>query len=167
MSIFCLIVTKESRVNFALLRTFGSSVASQAGDKECSEALSSLGQVVTTVELAGGASRTQFREPLCSLYSDLLLQCSEDVVARLDFTKISFGQELVEFLVNTDCPLSLAVIQSCASLATALADQTSPPLPLGPTGSLLSSTWRTQLQIHCSTRETDTGLAVYITPELL
>ena len=99
-------------------------MAGQAGDKECSEALSSLGQVVTTVELAGGATRTQFREPLCSLYSDLLLQCSEDVVARLDCTEISAGQELMEFLVNTDCSLSLAAIQSCASLATALAGQT-------------------------------------------
>ena len=80
-------------------------MAGQAGDKECSEALSRLGQVVTTVELAGGASQTQFQEPLCSLYSDLLLQCSEDMVARLDCTEISAGQELMEFLVNTKCPL--------------------------------------------------------------
>ena len=102
----------------------------------------------------------QFREPLCSLYSSLLLQCSEDVVARLDCTEISAGQELVEFLVNTDFPLSLAIIQSCSVLPT----PTSPPPPSGPTG-LLSSTWRTWLQIHCSTR--DTGLVVCITPGLL
>ena len=99
-------------------------MAGQAGEKECSEALSSLAQVVTTVEVGGGGARQQFHPPLCSLYSDLLDQCSQDLVARLDCTEITAGQELMEFLVNTNCPLSLAAIQSCASLATALADQT-------------------------------------------
>ena len=106
-------------------RAFGSSVASLAGDKECSEALSTLSQVVQTVELnSNKESQAQYREPLCSLYSDILQQCSDEMVARLDCTEISAGQELMEFLVNTKCDVSLGALQSTAALAGSLADKT-------------------------------------------
>ena len=100
-------------------------MVSKAGDKECSEALSTLGQVVQTVELnSGRESQAQYREPLCSLYSDILQQCSDDMLTRLDCTEISAGQELMQFLVNTKCDLSLAALKSTAALAGSLAEKT-------------------------------------------
>ena len=81
--------------------------------------------MVQTVELnSKKESQAQYREPLCSLYSDILQQCSDEMVARLDCTEISAGQELMEFLVNTKCDVSLGALQSTAALAGSLADKT-------------------------------------------
>ena len=107
-----------------MFRTFGSTVASLAADKECSEALSTLSQVVQTIEMNSKENQAQYREPLCSLYGDILQQCSDDMVTRLDCTEISAGQELMEFLVNTKCDVSLAALQSTAALAGSMADKT-------------------------------------------
>ena len=87
------------------IRTLGSEVATMATNNECVEGLSLL---VRTLQTAQGDKDTsaRFKDPLCSLHSDILAQCSSSTSERMDCTELETAARVVDFMISTDCTLS-------------------------------------------------------------
>ena len=85
---------------------------------------------------------SDFLSPVCSLYSDILGQCVDQVThvivlfsvyqrfcfqvsSSLQCSDIETGQEIVDFMINSPCEsLDFATIESSADLANSLGDKT-------------------------------------------
>ena len=63
-------------------------------------------------------------EPLCGLHNDIFTKCSDDLASRMDCTELDNGQDIISFMVDTDCDMTLEAIQSGRGLMLALKNKT-------------------------------------------
>ena len=88
-------------------------------DQECAESLSLLNQIIETIENTSEQER-QFRDPLCSLHNDIFGQCRDDLSSILDFTELENGQDIMGFLTDTDCDVTMEATECGRQLSAAL-----------------------------------------------
>ena len=94
-----------------------------ATDQECTESLSLLTQIIETVSTSA-KQKAQYTEPLCGLHNDIFTECSNDLSSRMDCMELDNGEDLVSFMVDTDCDVTLEAAQSSRTLMLALKNKT-------------------------------------------
>ena len=100
-------------------RTLGGKVSKLATDQECTESLSLLTQIIETVSTSA-KQKAQYNEPLCGLHNDIFTECSDDLSSRMDCMELDNGRDIMSFLVDTDCDVTLKAAQSGQALMMAL-----------------------------------------------
>ena len=105
------------------IRSLGSEVATMATNNECVEGLSLLVRTLQTVR-GDAETSARFRDPLCSLHSDILAQCSSSTSERMDCTELETAGRVVDFMLNTDCTLSRDALTEAMRLSDKLQNTT-------------------------------------------
>ena len=85
--------------------------------------MSLLGQIIETVSTSA-KQKAQFKDPLCSLHSDIFGQCSDTLSSRMDCTELETGRDIMDFLLDTNCDITLEALESGRELSLALKTKT-------------------------------------------
>ena len=101
----------------------GKKVSKLATDQECTESLSLLTQIIETISTTP-KQKAQFMEPLCGLHNDIFTECSNDLSSRMDCMELDNGQDLMSYVVDTDCDITLESAQSGRTLMLVLKNKT-------------------------------------------
>ena len=94
-----------------------------ATNNECVEGLSLLTRTLQTVQ-GDKETSAKFKEPLCSLHSDILAQCSTSTLERMDCTELENAARVVDFMLSTDCTLSREALTEAMKLSDKLESTT-------------------------------------------